>query len=121
MSKYAIIQLGGKQFKIEEKQKIKLERQKKLDVEVLLYNDGKTITIGNPTVKGVVVDAKIVNDEIKDKTRVARFRSKSRHRRVKGHKQPMCVVEILSIGKQAKPATKSKKSTQVKKVTKAKK
>lgn len=119
MKKYAIIQLGGKQFKITEGLEFRLERQEKLDIGVLLYFDGKNVEIGEPLLTGITVKAKIIGEEKAPKIRVARFRAKSRHRRVKGHKQPMSVVKVESISKGAKAA--SPKPTKVKKTTTSKK
>ena len=125
MKKYAIIQLGGKQFKITEGLEFSVERQEKLDIAVLLYSDGKTVELGEPTLTGVTVKAKIIEEKNAPKIRVARFKSKSRYRKVKGHKQPMSVVKIEAITKgpkkaapKATPAKKPVKKTPVKKVAK---
>ena len=125
MNKYAIIQMAGKQFKITEGLEFKVERQEKLNIDVLLFADGKTVEIGEPIVKGVIVKAKILGEETAPKIRVARFKSKSRYRRVKGHKQPMRVVKIEKITKGAAKAEKTeekkpapKKKEAPKKVTK---
>jgi large subunit ribosomal protein L21 len=112
--KYAVISLGGKQFKIKEGDTFKLERQKKLDINVLLYVDGDKVEVGTPSLSGVKVDAKIVREERGPKIRVARFKSKSRYRKVKGHKQPLSVVEIVKISKKS-ATTKPKVATAAKK------
>jgi large subunit ribosomal protein L21 len=110
--KYAIIQLGGKQFKITEGLEFRVERQDKLKIDVLLYSDGKKVEIGEPMVSGVPVKAKIVGEEKAPKITVARFKSKSRYRKKKGHKQPMSVVKIESIGVgTVKKAPTAKKAT----------
>lgn len=120
MKKYAIIQLGGKQFKITEGLEFKVDRQEKLNIGVLLYSDGKTVEIGEPLLTGVNVKAKIVGNETAPKIRVARFKSKSRYRRVKGHKQPISVVKVESISKGAKKtASKAGAAKTEKKTTKA--
>lgn len=97
--KYAIIQIGGKQIKITEGLSFEIERQKKLDFDVVLYSDGKDILIGNPYVKGVKVKAKIDREERGNKVRVARFKSKSRYHKVRGHRQPLSIVKVESINK----------------------
>lgn len=118
MKKYAIIQLGGKQFKITEGLEFRIDHQKKLAIDVLLYCDGKTVEIGEPIVSGVTVKAKIIGEETAPKITVARFKSKSRYRKKKGHKQPLSVVKIESISKgvvkkavAAKTPTKKKKTS----------
>jgi large subunit ribosomal protein L21 len=108
--KYAIVKLGGKQFKITEGLKFDVERQSDLVFDVLYYTDGKEILVGEPVLTDIVVKAKIVEDKKARKIRVARYKSKSRYRRVQGHKQPISVIEIESIStKKAKTETKEVK------------
>ena len=59
MDKYAVIQLGGKQFKVTKGTFFEIERQGKLDINVLSYSDGKKIEIGEPYLKNIEVKAKI--------------------------------------------------------------
>lgn len=106
--KYAIIQIGGKQIKITEGLSFEIERQKKLDFDVVLYSDGKDILIGNPYVKGVKVKAKIDREERGNKVRVARFKSKSRYHKVRGHRQPLSIVKVESINKVGEEKTLKK-------------
>ena len=113
MEKYAIIKLGGKQFMVKEGDRFVIERQESLNTEVLLFSDDTSVEIGSPTVPGIKVKAEFVKGA-KDrarKIRIGRFRSKSRHRRIKGHRQPISTVQIVSIGKPVavKAATPKKK------------
>lgn len=90
---YAVIQLGAKQYLLKEgdqfvAEKIDLKDGEALTVkEVLLSYDGKKTTIGQPYVKNASVD--LVMDEIKkgEKILVAKFKAKSRYRKVMGHRQ----------------------------------
>jgi len=94
--KYAIIRLGGRQFKIKEGQRLTVDRfDGKVD-EVLLLVDGETVKIGQPLVEGVKIETKIV-DEGFEKTEIHRFKAKSRYRKTKGHKQPVTKVLIEKI------------------------
>lgn len=103
MSKYAIIQLVGKQFKVSEGEKItvdrlEIEEGKSLDVtDVLLVNDGKTLKIGDPLVKGAKVSLKALENHKGDKIRVAKFKAKSRYRKVYGHRQHLSTLEVVKI------------------------
>jgi large subunit ribosomal protein L21 len=111
--KYAVIELGGKQYKVEEGTTFETERQEKLNMNVLMYSDGKSVVIGDPIAKDIEVKASILNQKLDKKVRVARYKSKSRYRKVKGHRQPISVVRIDSItvkgAKASKPkATKTK-------------
>jgi large subunit ribosomal protein L21 len=96
--KYAVIRLGGKQFKVSEGDKLEIERQATpLQSEVLLYVDEKDVVIGAPVIEKAVVDAEVIEEKMGEKVRVVRFKSKSRYRKVKGHRQPLSVVEIKKI------------------------
>lgn len=121
MEKYAIIKLGGKQFMVREGDQFRIERQSSLNMYVLLFSDGKTVMVGSPIVEGVKIKGEIVKgaDPKGTKIRVGRFRNKSRHRRIKGHTQPMSTIKINSITSgDEKPVVvkKTSKSTVKKKV-----
>jgi large subunit ribosomal protein L21 len=96
---YAVIRLGGRQFKVSKGDKIELERQSDARAEVLLYSDGKDVSIGTPILEGFEVKMVEIAQKKGKKIRVGRYKSKSRYRRVKGHKQPLSVFEIESVGK----------------------
>jgi len=103
MTKYAIIQLSGKQFKVQENDeflvdRIETEPGKELTIaEVLLVNDGKKIAVGTPFVDKAAVTIKVI-EEIRDKKiRVAKYKAKSRYRRVQGHRQEKSLVQVVSI------------------------
>jgi large subunit ribosomal protein L21 len=94
--KYAIIRIGGRQFKIEEDQQLTVDRfDGKVD-EVLLLVDGDDVRIGRPLVEGVKIKTKIV-DEGFAKTEIRRFKAKSRYRKKKGHKQPKTTIRVETI------------------------
>ncbi len=103
MDKYAIVKLAGKQFKVSEGDEFAVDRLetepgKKFTVdEVLLIKDGDKVELGTPLVKDAEVEFQ-VEDEYRDKKiRVAKFKAKSRYRRVKGHRQHKSKVKVLSI------------------------
>jgi|SRR3989339_74808 len=90
---HAVIQLGAKQFLVKvgdqiKSEKLSLKEGEKLTVkDVLLTSDGQTTKVGSPLVEGASVD--LIHDKtIKGtKVRVAKFKAKSRYRRVQGHRQ----------------------------------
>lgn len=90
---YVVIQLGAKQYLIKEGDKIVAEKIELKDgealtvKEVLLSYDGKKTTIGQPFVENASVE--LVMDGIKkgEKVLVAKFKAKSRYRKVMGHRQ----------------------------------
>lgn len=100
---FAIIQTGGKQYKISAGEKIKVE---KLGIEegnavifdkvLLKCEDGK-IAIGTPYLPGVAVEAKIIRNG-HDRTKIVfKYHSKTRYRKKKGHRQLYSEAEIMKI------------------------
>jgi large subunit ribosomal protein L21 len=103
--KYAVIQIAGKQYRVEVGQEltvsqaIEVEDGKELKIsDVLLTVDGDKIALGEPLVKGASVTFKVKKHEQSEKIRVAKYRAKSRYRRVYGHRQPETILEVVSIG-----------------------
>ena len=101
--KFAIIENGGKQYKVEEGAVIDLE---KFEGEagdavrfpfVVLTSEGETTTVGVPYVEGAVVEGKIVEQGRADKIRVVHKKSKKRMSKVRGHRQPFTQVEITAV------------------------
>lgn len=66
--------------------------------DVLLYNDGKTTTVGTPTVKGKEVHAKITSQEKGEKLHVRRYKQKVRYRKTTGFRAHETTVVIEKIG-----------------------
>jgi large subunit ribosomal protein L21 len=99
---YAIIITGGKQLRVEVGQKIYVE---KLTAEpgttvtfdqVLLLAD-KTVQVGNPTIKGATVTAKVEKQGLGKKLTVFTYKSKHNIRRTLGHRQPYTSLVIETI------------------------
>jgi len=100
--KKAVVKIGGKQFIASEKETLLVdllqEGTKELTLDALLVIDGDTTTVGTPTVKGVVVTAKVVEDKVAgQKIRVIRYKSKKRVHKENGHRQKYSKIEIVSI------------------------
>jgi len=105
---YAVIRFGGRQFKVSEGDKLQLQRQHEDKTEVLLYSDGKNVEVGAPVLDGYEVLLKKLEDKRAKKIRIGRFKSKSRYRRVKGHRQPLSVFSVEYVGlKGKKPVNKA--------------
>jgi large subunit ribosomal protein L21 len=129
---YAIVEIAGQQFKVEQGRKIFVHRQSipEGDVvefdQVLLLEDGDTITVGEPTIKDVVVEGKVIDNTVRgEKVIVFKKKRKKGYRVKNGHRQDFTQVEILSIGarkanktaaKESKPAEKEVKPTETKAV-----
>jgi len=103
MKKYAVVKIGGSQYKVAEGDEIAVdkidgEKGKSLNFEeVLLLVDEKRVTIGQPLVKNAKIKAEIVDQFKGKKIRVATYKAKSRYRRVKGFRPLLTRVKILSI------------------------
>jgi large subunit ribosomal protein L21 len=103
MAKYAIIRIGGKQFKAEEGKELlvdKLADPKKLAPEVLLFVDGEKVKVGKPVLKDVKVGLKVVTElEKGEKIDVYKFKAKSRYKKHTGFRPQYTrlLVEKISI------------------------
>ncbi len=109
---YAVIQTGGKQYKVEVGDVINVE---KLDVKVgakvnldcLLTSDGKDVKVGTPSL-GEIVEAKVIEHGKGEKLVIYKYKPKKDYRKKQGHRQPYTQLEILSIGgEKAAPAKKA--------------
>lgn len=101
--KYAIIGLLGKQHKVSVGDTLVVDRLtqeegKTFEVkEVLLMADGADLKIGQPLVVGSSVSFKVLSHSKAKKIRVATYKSKSRSRKVKGHRQHQTTLEVVKI------------------------
>ena len=100
--KFAVIKTGGKQYKVAEKDKLKIE---KLNVkegqsvefdQVFLVADGDKVEVGTPDLKNKVT-AKVLTQGRGKKVRVVKYKPKIRYHKVYGHRQPFTEVEIQKI------------------------
>ncbi len=119
---YAIIESCGKQYKVSEGdvvffEKLDAEEGKKVtfDKVVLVSEEGK-VQIGNPYVKGIKVEGKVVSHGKAKKIIVFKMKAKKNYRRKQGHRQPYTKVEITSIKTAAKKAETTAKKETTKKV-----
>ena len=98
----AVVKISGKQYIVSEKESLLVdllpEGTKELTLDALLVTDGDKTTVGTPIVKGAVVKAKVIEDEVKgDKIRVIRYKSKKRVHKEIGHRQKYSRIEVTSI------------------------
>jgi len=99
----AIIKTGGKQYLVTPGDKIKIEKLDKPEgkevtfKEVLLLEKGKKIEVGNPLVKRAKVLGKILKQGKSKKVVVFKYKSKTRKKKKRGHRQPFTEVEITKI------------------------
>ena len=110
---YAIIEACGKQYKVAQGdvvffEKLDTEEGKKVtfDKVILVSEEGK-VQIGNPYVKGVKVEGKVISHGKGKKIIVYKMKPKKNYRRKQGHRQPYTKVEITNIKLAAAKSTKS--------------
>ena len=106
---YAVIKTSGKQYVVKPNEAFTTDKGEgntgdKISFEqILLVVDGEKAKLGNPFVSGFKVEGKIVEQKLGDKVRVAKYKSKSRYRKVKGFRANLTEIMIESISE-----TKSK-------------
>ena len=118
---FAVIQTGGKQYKVSASEILKIERLNDKEgktVEfknVLFLNDNKTTEIGNPNIQGAKVEATILKNTKNKTILVFKKRRRKNSRKKYGHRQPISLIRITKIfsknGKLISQAEPQKKLT----------
>ena len=101
---FAIVQTGGKQYKVSENDVISVEKLDnavgdKVKLEVILVSDNGQVVAGNPVVAGAERVAEVVAHGKGDKIVVFKYKPKKNERKKQGHRQPFTQLKILSIKK----------------------
>lgn len=100
---YAIIETGGKQYKVEKDTVLFIE---KLDAaqesvitfdKVVAFHNGKDLKVGTPYIKGATVDARVLKNGKGKKINVFTYRPKKGSKRAMGHRQPYTQVKIEAL------------------------
>ena len=101
---YAVIQTGGKQYKVKSGEILKIEKlaDSKPDTkvefkEILAYGDDKTIEIGAPTVEGAKVEADLIKNSKNRTILIFKKRRRQNSRRKNGHRQEYSLIRISKI------------------------
>ena len=124
---FAIIQTGGKQYKVKASEILKIEQLENLKPEskiefneILAYGDDKNIEVGSPLVKGAKVEAELLKNGKNRTILVFKKRRRKNSRRKNGHRQLFSLVKIKKIfskdGTILAEAKKSEKKIEKKKV-----
>ena len=130
---YAVIQSGGKQYKVKSGEILKIEKlpNSKSDTkiefnDILAYGDNKVIEIGSPTIQGAKVEANLIKNSKNRTVLIFKKRRRQNSRRKNGHRQEYSMIRINKIfskdGKVLSEAEKiskpSKKETSKKEASK---
>ena len=101
---YAIVEIAGQQFKVEEGQVHFVHRleanegdKRSFDKVLLVDNDG-AVTVGTPTVEGITVSATVLSHEKGDKVIVFKKKRRKGYKKKNGHRQSFTKIQIDSIG-----------------------
>ena len=96
---YAVIQTGGKQYKVKSGEILKIEKlpdskpETKIEFkEILAYGDDKIIEIGTPIVKGAKVEASLIKNSKNRTVLIFKKRRRQNSRRKNGHRQEHCLL-----------------------------
>ena len=116
---YAIIQTGGKQYKVKSGEILKIEKlpDSKSDTkiefkEILAYGDDKIIEVGSPTVTGAKVEADLVENGKNRTILIFKKRRRKNSRRKNGHRQQYSLIKINKIySKDGSVISEAKKNT----------
>ncbi|MFA6305267.1 MAG: 50S ribosomal protein L21 [Candidatus Gracilibacteria bacterium] len=123
---FAIIETGGKQYKIEkgsilEIEKLELNNGDKIEIDkVVLIADGNDVKLGTPYLDGAFAEIKVIEQTKADKIFVYKMKAKKRYQKKQGHRQKLTKVEVLNISASgAKPIEKKVKAEPAEKKPKA--
>ena len=120
---FAIVNISGKQYRVEKGDQIKValletESGKKVKFEnVLLTDDGKKVTIGNPVVSGATVSGTVINHGRDRKVIVFKKKRRKGYRRKNGHRQDFSLIQIDSVSASASKKKAAPKKAAAKKKT----
>jgi large subunit ribosomal protein L21 len=100
---YAVIETGGKQYKVKEGDVLRVEKLPSEPGEivefdtVLLAHDGENVKVGNPVLSGARVTAKVIAQGKARKILVFKYKAKKNYRKRYGHRQPYTEIRIEKI------------------------
>ncbi len=100
---YAVIKTGGKQYRVAQGDKLRIEKlpgnvgDAVTFSDVLLVGAGDNVKIGAPLVSGAKVEAKITAQDRAKKITIFKFRRRKNYHRKIGHRQPFTAVEITNV------------------------
>ncbi len=99
---YAIVSTGGKQYKVAQGDVINVEKLNaqpgdKVELDVLMLNDGATSIVEPSALEGKKVEAEVLDQFKGKKVLVFKFKKRKRYRRTKGHRQNLTKLRIVAL------------------------
>ncbi len=113
---YAVIETGGKQYKVAVGDKLKVEKIPVAEGDsvsidrVLMVSDGDEVTVGSPLVDSQV-NATVLSHGKRRKIKVFKMKRRKNYRRTQGHRQPYTEIEITGIGDNVATAVEPEKQS----------
>ena len=113
---FAIVEIAGLQYKVEQNQKLFVNRLKgekgdKVSFDKVLLTVNGTVTVGAPAVSGIAVEAEILDHVQADKVIVFKKKRRKGYAKKNGHRQQLTQIQIVSIaGAEAPKAKKAAKT-----------
>jgi large subunit ribosomal protein L21 len=101
---YAVIQSGGKQYRVAAGETLRVEKLAlaagdKVAFDSLLFaDDAGKVTVGAPLVKGIKVQAEVLEQGLGEKIILFKYKRRKSYRRKNGHRQPFTALKITAIG-----------------------
>ena len=110
---YAIIKTGGKQYRVQENDVLKVEKLNAAVGETVTFDEvvavgGDKLQVGTPFVEGCAVQAEVLEQGKNEKVIIFKYKAKKDYRRKNGHRQPYTLVKVTGIGAAAKAKTAEK-------------
>ena len=100
---FAIFKTGGKQYKVQASEILKIEKldlpdSKKIEFnEILAYGDKENVELGSPLIKGAKIEAELIKNSKQRTVLVFKKRRRKNSRRKYGHRQPFTLIRINKI------------------------
>jgi large subunit ribosomal protein L21 len=99
---YAVFKTGGKQYRVAKGDRLRVEKVPGNVGEAVTFGEvlligGESLKLGQPTVSGATVEAKILDQGLGRKIIIFKFRRRKNYRRKTGHRQPFTALEITDI------------------------
>lgn len=110
---YAIIKTGGKQYRVQENDVLKVEKLNAAVGETVTFDEvvavgGDKLQVGTPFVEGCAVQAEVLEQGKNEKVIIFKYKAKKDYRRKNGHRQPYTLVKVTGIGAAARKAAPAK-------------
>jgi large subunit ribosomal protein L21 len=100
---FAVVKINSKQHLVAKNDRLKVDSVSKDSViEVMMVGNGDTLTFGEPILSDFGVKFEVLSEGKDKKLVVRRYKSKSRYRKNKGHRQPVATLKVVDFGKNVK-------------------